>query len=42
MLEQGILLPPSPYEVWFLSLAHGPQEVEMTLRAAERALRELV
>ncbi|HEY8485833.1 MAG TPA: glutamate-1-semialdehyde 2,1-aminomutase [Limnochordales bacterium] len=41
MLRQGILLPPSPYEVWFLSAAHGPQEVERTLQAADRALKEL-
>ena len=23
MLDQGVLLPPSPFEAWFLSLAHG-------------------
>lgn len=38
MLAQGILLPPSPFEAWFLSAAHTEQDVEETLRAAERAI----
>ncbi len=39
MLEEGIYLAPSPYECGFVSLAHGDAEVELTLAAAERALR---
>lgn len=38
MLAQGILLPPSPFEAWFLSAAHTEQDIEETLRAAERAI----
>jgi glutamate-1-semialdehyde 2,1-aminomutase len=37
MLDAGILLPPSQFEAWFISLAHGPDEVETTLAAARRA-----
>ncbi len=33
MLARGIAFAPSPYEVAFLSLAHGEGEVEMTLEA---------
>ena len=39
MLAGGVLLPPSPYEVWFVSAAHGEREVEKTLEAADRAFR---
>jgi glutamate-1-semialdehyde 2,1-aminomutase len=38
LLERGIYVPPSAYEVMFLSLAHKPEE--MTLFA--KALREAV
>jgi glutamate-1-semialdehyde 2,1-aminomutase len=38
MLDQGILLPPSPFEAWFVSMAHGPAEIEATLTAARTAL----
>jgi glutamate-1-semialdehyde 2,1-aminomutase len=34
MLERGVYLPPSPYEAWFPSLAHGEAEVEDTIQAA--------
>jgi glutamate-1-semialdehyde 2,1-aminomutase len=37
MLDQGILLPPSQFEAWFLGAAHGPAEVEATVEAARRA-----
>jgi glutamate-1-semialdehyde 2,1-aminomutase len=40
MLERGIYLPPSPFEAWFPSLAHGPAEVEATLTAAREAFEE--
>jgi glutamate-1-semialdehyde 2,1-aminomutase len=39
MLEQGIYLPPSQFEANFVSLAHGKEEIDTTLVAAERALR---
>ena len=38
MLAGGVLLPPSPYEVWYFSAAHGQPELERTLEAADRAL----
>lgn len=34
----GVLLPPSGYESWFVSLAHGPAEIRETLAAARDAL----
>lgn len=38
MLEGGVWLPPSQYEAAFVSVAHGPSEVEMVLNAARGAL----
>lgn len=38
MLDQGLLLPPSQFEAWFPSMAHGPAEVEATIDAAQVAL----
>jgi glutamate-1-semialdehyde 2,1-aminomutase len=37
MLDRGILLPPSQFEAWFVSIAHGPAELEVTLEAAGEA-----
>jgi glutamate-1-semialdehyde 2,1-aminomutase len=37
MLDQGILLPPSQFEAWFVSLAHESAEIGATLDAARRA-----
>ena len=37
MLERGVYLPPSGYEAWFLSVAHGDAEVARTLEAARAA-----
>jgi glutamate-1-semialdehyde 2,1-aminomutase len=34
MLERGIYLPPSGYEMWTLSTTHGPDEVARTIEAA--------
>jgi glutamate-1-semialdehyde 2,1-aminomutase len=41
MLEHGIYLPPSQFEAWFPSLAHGDDPVERTLDAARDVLAEL-
>ncbi len=38
MLDGGVLLPPSGYEGWFLSAAHGEAEIDRTLAAADKAL----
>ena len=37
MLDQGILLPPSQFEAWFVSMAHSHAEIETTLQAARTA-----
>ena len=39
MLDQGVLLPPSQFEAWFPSFAHGPDEIEATVEAARTAFR---
>jgi glutamate-1-semialdehyde 2,1-aminomutase len=39
MLRAGILLPPSPHEAWFLSLAHTPTEIAAVVAAAVEAFR---
>ncbi len=33
LLERGIYLPPSQFEAWFLSLAHGDEEIDRTIDA---------
>ena len=38
MLERGIMLPPSPFEAWFTTLAHGDAEIDQALEAAREAL----
>ena len=40
MLDQGILLPPSQFEAWFVSMAHGPAEIRATIEAARVAFAE--
>jgi glutamate-1-semialdehyde 2,1-aminomutase len=39
MLDAGVLLPPSQFEAWFISLAHGPAEIDATIAAAQQAFR---
>ena len=41
MLDQGIYLPPSQFEGWFLSAAHTARDVSRTIRAARSAMREV-
>jgi glutamate-1-semialdehyde 2,1-aminomutase len=41
MHERGVLLAPSANELMFLSSAHGPRELELTLRAFAAALDEV-
>jgi glutamate-1-semialdehyde 2,1-aminomutase len=38
MLDQGIYMAPSPYETGFISVAHGDDEIDVTLVAMENAL----
>ncbi|MBZ0257404.1 glutamate-1-semialdehyde 2,1-aminomutase [bacterium] len=41
MLKQGVYLPPSAFEAWFVSAAHSNIEIERTLRAASEAFKSL-
>ncbi|MFV1958684.1 MAG: glutamate-1-semialdehyde 2,1-aminomutase [Planctomycetota bacterium] len=38
MLRNGVHLPPSPFEAWFVSLAHTDQVIDRVLEAHSRAL----
>jgi glutamate-1-semialdehyde 2,1-aminomutase len=40
MLRRGVHLPPAQFEAWFLSAAHGDEEIEEVLAAAGESLRE--
>jgi len=37
MLARGVYLPPSPFEAWFPSLAHGDDAIDRTVEAAAAA-----
>ncbi|MDX1624143.1 MAG: glutamate-1-semialdehyde 2,1-aminomutase, partial [Gemmatimonadota bacterium] len=37
MLERGVMLPPSPFEAWFLTLAHDEEAIGATVAAAREA-----
>jgi glutamate-1-semialdehyde 2,1-aminomutase len=39
MLDEGIYLPPSPFEAMFVSTAHSETDLQATVEAAQRALR---
>ena len=41
MLEEGVYLAPSSFEAGFLSTAHGEEELEFTLTAADRCFAQL-
>ena len=41
MLKEGINLAPSPFESGFVSAAHGEEEIEATLHAAEKAFASI-
>ncbi len=41
MLEKGIYLPPSQFEAWFVSLAHGEEEIEDTVEAVYKVLKKM-
>ncbi|MBO8142142.1 MAG: glutamate-1-semialdehyde 2,1-aminomutase [Firmicutes bacterium] len=40
MLARGVYLPPAQFETAFVSLAHGPEQLERTVAAAGEAFRE--
>ncbi|MCY2959281.1 MAG: glutamate-1-semialdehyde 2,1-aminomutase [Planctomycetota bacterium] len=37
MKDRGVLLPPSPFEAWFVSIAHDDAAIERVARAADAA-----
>lgn len=41
MRERGVLLPPSQFEAWFLSLAHDEATVDRTIEAAADSLQAI-
>ncbi len=41
MLQEGVYLPPSPYEACFTSTAHGVEEMERVVEGARKAFRKL-
>ena len=41
MMKRGIYLPPSQFEAWFVSLAHGEREIDDTLEAIYESLEDL-
>jgi glutamate-1-semialdehyde 2,1-aminomutase len=41
LLARGVYPPPSQFEAWFPSLAHGDAELEQTITAARAAFTEL-
>ncbi len=41
MLNQGIYLPPSQFEAWFLSLAHTQKDLDRTVEACDHAFRKI-
>ncbi len=38
MMANAVLLPPSPFESWFVSTAHSERDIEDTIKAHEKAL----
>lgn len=40
MLEQGVMLPPSQYEAWFISAAHTMDDIDATIAKADKALAD--
>jgi glutamate-1-semialdehyde 2,1-aminomutase len=41
MLDRGVYLAPSQFEAGFLSLAHTPEQIDQTVRAAAEVMRQL-
>ncbi len=39
LLDEGVLIPPSQFEAWFISLAHSSADIDKTIALAEKAWR---
>ena len=41
LLEEGILIPPSQFEAWFLTTAHEDEDIDEALEKVEQAVKKL-
>jgi glutamate-1-semialdehyde aminotransferase len=41
MMEQGIYLPPSQFEAWFISLVHTQKDLDQTIEACDQAFKKI-
>jgi len=41
LLKEGVLIPPSQFEAWFLSTAHQEEDIDLALERIDRAVRSL-
>ena len=41
MMDQGIYLPPSQFEAWFVSLAHTQKDLDKTIEACDTAFKKI-
>ncbi len=41
LLKEGVLIPPSQFEAWFLSAAHQEEDIDLALERIDRAIRSL-
>jgi glutamate-1-semialdehyde 2,1-aminomutase len=41
MIERGVYPPPSQFEAWFLSGSHSDRDIDVTIRAAREAMKEV-
>jgi glutamate-1-semialdehyde 2,1-aminomutase len=41
MMNEGVYLPPSQFEAWFISLAHTQKDLDKTIEACDTALRKI-
>ena len=41
MLTEGVYLAPSAFEAAFLSAAHTPEDIDLTIEAAEKVMKTL-
>ena len=42
MLQNGVYLPPSPFEAWFISLAHTNDDIDATIEATRASLQAIL
>ncbi|WP_027093419.1 glutamate-1-semialdehyde 2,1-aminomutase [Cohnella thermotolerans] len=41
LLDEGVNIPPSPFEGWFLSIAHSEEDIDATVAAFRKAVSKL-